>query len=57
MEKNTVLSFSPNKEALIVRQMALRDAGMKVVSVLTPSEARFEIQMERCGNLLMCYPP
>ena len=55
MERNTVLSVSPNKETLIVRHTTLRDAGMKVVSVLTPAEARFEIQMGRCGNLLMCH--
>jgi hypothetical protein len=55
MERNTVLSVSPNKEKLIVRHTTLRDAGMKVVSVLSPAEARFEIQMGRCGSLLMCY--
>jgi len=55
MERNTVLSVSPSKEKLIVRHATLRDAGMKVVSVFTLAEARFEIQMGRCGSLLMCH--
>jgi DNA-binding NarL/FixJ family response regulator len=55
MDSNTVLSLSPSKEALVLRHTALRKAGMKVISVLTPLEARFEIEMGRCGNLLMCY--
>jgi hypothetical protein len=55
MDKNTVLSVSPSKDALILRQTILSNAGMKVISVFTLAEARFEIQMGRCGNLLMCY--
>jgi len=55
MEKNSVLSVSPSREKLIVRHTALRDAGMNVTSVLTIAEARFEIQMGRCGNLLICH--
>lgn len=55
MERNTVLSVSPSKEKLIVRHTALRDAGMKVVSVFTLTEARFEIEMGRCGNLVICH--
>ena len=55
MDKNTVLSVSPSKKALIVRHTILRDTGMKVISVFTEAEARFEIQMGRCGNLLICY--
>lgn len=55
MDKNTVLSYSPDEEALVVRQRVLRDAGMKVISVLTAAEARFEIEMGRCGNLLICH--
>jgi hypothetical protein len=53
MERNTVLSVSPSKEKLIVRHTTLRDAGMKVTSVLSPTEARFEIQMGRCGSLVL----
>lgn len=55
VDGNSVLSISPSKEALVVRQTTLRNAGMKVISVLTPSEAIFEIEMGRCGNLLICY--
>lgn len=55
MDKNSVLSYSPDEEALVLRQRVLRDAGMKVISVLSPAEARFEIEMGRCGNLLVCY--
>jgi hypothetical protein len=55
MDKNSVLSYCPSEEALIERQNSLRNAGMNVISALTPSEARFEIEMGRCGNLLICY--
>ena len=55
MDKNTVLSLSPSKEALILRETTLRSAGMSVISVLTPMQARYEIEMGRCGNLLICY--
>jgi hypothetical protein len=54
-DKNTVLSLSPSKEALVIRETTLRGAGMKVISVLSPVKARFEIEMGRCGNLLICY--
>ena len=55
MDKNSVLSFCPSQEALVVRQNSLRHAGMNVISVLTPTEARFEIEMGRCGSLVICY--
>jgi len=55
MQKTSVLSVSPDEKELIVRHTALSDAGLKVVSVLTLAEARFEIQMGRCGSLLMCH--
>jgi hypothetical protein len=55
MDKKAVLSVSPNERALIVRHNTLKNAGMKVTSVLTPAEARFEIEMGRCGQLLMCH--
>lgn len=55
MDKNSVLSYSPDENALLVRHTALREAGMNVISVLTPAEARFEIEMGRCGNLLICH--
>ena len=37
------------------KTIRLAFAGMNVVSVLTLAEARFEIQMGRCGSLLMCH--
>ena len=55
MEKNTVLSVTPNKDALVVRETALQKGGFKVISVMTPIEARFEIEMGRCGTLLICH--
>jgi hypothetical protein len=55
MDKNAVLSVSPSEDALIVRHTILRNAGMRVTSVLTLAQARFEIEMGRCAHLLMCY--
>jgi hypothetical protein len=55
MQKDTVLSLSPNKAALDSRESALRSRGMKVISVMSPIQARFEIEMGRCGVLLICY--
>jgi len=55
MDQNSVLSCSPNEEALIVRHTLLSNAGMNVTSVMTLTEARFEIEMGRCGSLLICH--
>jgi DNA-binding NtrC family response regulator len=55
MDKNTVLSLSPDKDALASREAILRHGGMRVVSVSSPVEARFEIEMGRCGVFLICY--
>jgi hypothetical protein len=55
MDKNSVLSCSPSDEALIVRHTFLRNAGMEVTSVHSPAEARFEIEMGRCGSLIICH--
>jgi len=33
----------------------LRSGGWKVISVLSPIQARFEIEMGRCGVFLVCY--
>ena len=55
MDKNTVLSLSPDQRALASREVALRGGGMKVVSVMNPIQARFEIEMGRCGVFLICY--
>jgi DNA-binding response OmpR family regulator len=55
MDKDRVLSVTPNKDALVVRETALQNAGFKVTSVMSRIQARFEIEMGRCGTLLICY--
>lgn len=53
--EDTILSVTPSKEALVVREATLRKGGFKVISVMSPVEARFEIEMGRCGTLLICH--
>jgi hypothetical protein len=55
MDKNTVLLLSPNPDALAMREATLRSAGLEVISVLSPIQARFEIEMGRCGIFVICY--
>jgi hypothetical protein len=55
MNQNKVLSVCPSRETLGRRETALREAGFEVVSVLTDTQARFEIEMGQCGVLLMCF--
>jgi len=55
MNENTVLSFSPDPNLLLQREAALRNGGFEVISVKTESHACFEIEMGRCGVLLVCY--
>jgi hypothetical protein len=55
MKKNTVLSLSPSQDALAKREATLRRGGLKVISVLSPIQARFEIEMGRCGVFVVCY--
>lgn len=38
MAKDTILSLTPNKDALVVRETAVQSAGFKVTSVMTPSD-------------------
>lgn len=52
METLTVLSLSFDAEALALRADALRRGGFEVVSVVSPAQARFEIEMGRCGIFL-----
>ncbi|HEX4487406.1 MAG TPA: hypothetical protein VH088_14130 [Terriglobales bacterium] len=52
MENLTVLSLSFNSEELARRAEALRGRGFEVVSVTSPAQARFEIEMGRCGIFL-----
>jgi hypothetical protein len=55
VQKNTVLSLSPNPDALAMREATLRSGGLQVISVLSPIQARFEIEMGRCGVFVICY--
>jgi hypothetical protein len=57
--QTTVLSFSNDPEHLREREVAIRNGGFSVVSVSSETTARFEIEMGRCGVLLICYtiPP
>ena len=55
MDDNTVLSLSSDQAILNSRAIALRDGGTRVVSVMSRIQARFEIEMGRCGILLVCY--
>ena len=52
---NKILSFSPDTAALQSRESALRNSGFEVTSVWSESQAQFEIEMGRCGVLLMCF--
>ena len=55
----TVLSFSNDPEQLREREAAIRNSGFGAISVSSEIAARFEIEMGRCGVLLICYtiPP
>lgn len=57
--ETTVLSFSNDPEQLLERETAIRNGGFGVLSVSSEVAARFEIEMGRCGVLLICYtiPP
>jgi hypothetical protein len=52
---NTVLVLNPDGKLLHRDEEALRQSGFEVISVNTPLEARFEIEMGRCGTFLTCY--
>jgi hypothetical protein len=56
---HTVLSLNPNGMALERYELELRDRGFVMISVSSPVEARFEIEMGRCGVFLISYltPP
>ena len=55
MDKNKVLSFSGDRDSLVRREFALRNGGFTVVSLVSESQARFEIEMGSCGFLLICF--
>lgn len=50
-----ILSFSPDRHALSRRESLLRSNGLEVISVSSAVQARYEIEMGRCGVLLMCF--
>jgi hypothetical protein len=52
--ESTVLSLSFNIPKLEQREAALRASGFEVVSVASDLQARFEIEMGRCGVFLTC---
>jgi hypothetical protein len=51
---NTVLSFSLHRTTLREREVALRKGEFQVHSANTETQARFEIEMGRCGIFLIC---
>jgi hypothetical protein len=55
MGENKILSFSRDRESLMERESTLRKHGFEVVSVSSDVEARFEIEMGRCGIFLICF--
>jgi hypothetical protein len=54
MDNATVLSLSFDSEKLNHRAESLQRNGFKVVSVSSPSQARYEIEMGRCGIFITC---
>ena len=50
--ENTVLSLNPDNQTLLGHESALRDNGFEIISVSSPLQARFEIEMGRCGLFL-----
>ena len=53
--QNTVLSLNPDGQTLLGLESTLRENGFEVISVSTPLEARFEIEMGRCGVFVTSY--
>jgi hypothetical protein len=56
--ENAVLSLNPDRQSLLHHESALRENGFAVISVYSPLQARFEIEMGRCGVFLTsCITP
>jgi hypothetical protein len=53
--ETTVLSLNPDRQKLMSQESILRDNGFEIISVATPPQARFEIQMGRCGIFMTSY--
>jgi hypothetical protein len=52
---NSVLSLNPDGKTLLNTETALRANNFEVLSVSSPIEARFELEMGRCGVFLTSY--
>ena len=55
MHSKSVLSYSTDSDVLARRESALQKEGYRVYSVNSEMLARFEIEMGRCGVLLICF--
>jgi hypothetical protein len=53
--ENTILSLNPDGHTLLSKEVALRENGFEIISVASPLQARFEIEMGRCGIFLTSY--
>jgi hypothetical protein len=53
--ESTVLSLNPDGRALLSHESALQKSGFEIVSVSSPLQARFEIEMGRCGVFIASY--
>ena len=54
-KERVVLSLNPDRQTLHNYESALQENGFEIVSVNAPIEARFEIEMGRCGVFLTSY--
>jgi hypothetical protein len=57
--EKTVLSLNSDGHSLLRQEVALKKGGFTVISVSSAIQARFEIEMGRCGIFLSSYitPP
>ena len=53
--ENIVLSLNPDDQKLQGQGSILRDKGFEIIFAATPLQARFEIEMGRCGIFLTSY--
>ena len=53
--ENTVLSLNSDRQSLLSHESALQKSGFEIVSVSSPLQARFEIEMGRCGVFITSY--
>jgi hypothetical protein len=53
--ENTILSLNPDGQRLRGAEAGFCENNFEVVSVTTPLQARFEVEMGRCGVFLTSY--